>query len=99
LKVTCKPSKPKFNIRLCTSMLDAPQGQPVCANLPLSGYLLETVQRIPRYKLLLQGEFLKEGHCCLSLITDYLKHLPEDSDDREQSESKSFISDCMCMFY
>ncbi|XP_065909891.1 FYVE, RhoGEF and PH domain-containing protein 6-like [Dysidea avara] len=44
---------------------------PICANLPLSGYLLETIQRIPRYKLLLQ---------------DYLKHLPADSDDRHDSE-------------
>ena len=35
--------------------LNFSKGQPICANLPLSGYLLETVQRIPRYKLLLQG--------------------------------------------
>ena len=31
------------------------EAQPVCAHLPLAGYMLETVQRIPRYKLLLTG--------------------------------------------
>lgn len=47
------------------------EAQPACAQLPLAGYMLETVQRIPRYKL---------------LLTDYVKHLPEDSPDRIQSE-------------
>ena len=32
------------------------EAQPKCANLPLAGYMLEIVQRIPRYKLLLSGE-------------------------------------------
>lgn len=30
--------------------------EPKCANLTVAAYLLETVQRIPRYKLLLAGE-------------------------------------------
>ena len=32
------------------------EAQPKCSNLPLAGYMLEIVQRIPRYKLLLSGE-------------------------------------------
>ena len=32
------------------------EAQPKCANLPLAGYMLEIVQRIPRYKMLLSGE-------------------------------------------
>jgi FYVE/RhoGEF/PH domain-containing protein 5/6 len=47
------------------------EAQPSCAQLPLAGYMLETVQRIPRYKL---------------LLTDYVKHLPENSPDRTPSE-------------
>ena len=31
------------------------EAEPKCAHLPVAGYLLETVQRIPRYKLLLTG--------------------------------------------
>jgi hypothetical protein len=31
------------------------EAQPACGRLPLAGYMLETVQRIPRYKLLLTG--------------------------------------------
>ena len=30
--------------------------EPMCSNLTVAAYLLETVQRIPRYKLLLAGE-------------------------------------------
>ena len=44
---------------------------PKCFSLPVSAHLLDVVQRIPRYKLLLE---------------QYIKHLPEDSDDREGSE-------------
>jgi FYVE/RhoGEF/PH domain-containing protein 5/6 len=45
--------------------------EPKCANLTVAAYLLETVQRIPRYKM---------------LLADYIKHLPEDSIDKEDSE-------------
>ena len=31
------------------------EAQPKCANLPLASYMLETVQRVPRYKMLLAG--------------------------------------------
>ena len=37
------------------------ESQPKCANIPLAGYMLDIVQRITRYKLLLAGE------CSLSL--------------------------------
>lgn len=47
------------------------EAQPQCANLSVANYMLETVQRIPRYKLLLQ---------------DYIKHLPENSEDLEESQ-------------
>eukprot|EP00731_Ephydatia_muelleri_P001734 Em0001g1734a len=46
--------------------------EPKCANLPLASYMLEVVQRIPRYKL---------------LLADYVKHLPLDSPDRKPSET------------
>ena len=32
------------------------ESEPRCNNLPVAGYLLETVQRIPRYKLLMAGK-------------------------------------------
>lgn len=35
--------------------------EPKCANLTVAAYLLETVQRIPRYKLLLAGEKRERG--------------------------------------
>ncbi|KAG8430788.1 hypothetical protein GDO86_020002 [Hymenochirus boettgeri] len=47
------------------------QKDPVCGNLTLQHHMLEPVQRIPRYELLLK---------------DYLKKLPEDSPDRKDSE-------------
>ena len=31
------------------------ESQPKCANIPLAGYMLDIVQRITRYKLLLAG--------------------------------------------
>eukprot|EP00118_Oscarella_pearsei_P004344 m.18415 g.18415 ORF g.18415 m.18415 type:complete len:1513 (+) comp27655_c0_seq3:29-4567(+) len=53
--------------------------RPECAHLKISAYMLETVQRIPRYKLLLK---------------DYIKHLPEDSEDTEPaSRALSIVSD------
>ncbi|KAM4720774.1 FYVE, RhoGEF and PH domain-containing protein 3 [Rhinophrynus dorsalis] len=47
------------------------QKDAVCGNLTLQHHMLEPVQRIPRYELLLK---------------DYLKKLPEDSLDRKDSE-------------
>lgn len=47
------------------------ESQPMCANLSVANYMLEVVQRIPRYKLLLM---------------DYVKHLPDDSPDKTQSK-------------
>ncbi|XP_063796871.1 FYVE, RhoGEF and PH domain-containing protein 3 isoform X2 [Pseudophryne corroboree] len=47
------------------------QKEEVCGNLTLQHHMLEPVQRIPRYELLLK---------------DYLKKLPEDSPDRKDSE-------------
>jgi len=60
--------------------------------------LIETIQRIPRYKLLLQGQYKDELTCLLVilLVTDYLKHLPADSEDRFDSESK--IMCCLRIF-
>ncbi|XP_015203781.2 faciogenital dysplasia [Lepisosteus oculatus] len=47
------------------------QKQEVCGNLTLQHHMLEPVQRIPRYELLLK---------------DYLKKLPEDALDRKDAE-------------
>lgn len=47
------------------------QKQEVCGNLTLQHHMLEPVQRIPRYELLLK---------------DYLKKLPEDALDRRDAE-------------
>ncbi|XP_030061991.1 FYVE, RhoGEF and PH domain-containing protein 3 [Microcaecilia unicolor] len=47
------------------------QKDDVCGNLTLQHHMLEPIQRIPRYELLLK---------------DYLKKLPEDSPDRKDSE-------------
>ncbi|XP_011600878.1 faciogenital dysplasia [Takifugu rubripes] len=47
------------------------QKQEVCGNLTLQHHMLEPVQRIPRYELLLR---------------DYLKKLPEDALDRKDAE-------------
>eukprot|EP00118_Oscarella_pearsei_P008828 m.47459 g.47459 ORF g.47459 m.47459 type:complete len:943 (+) comp33789_c0_seq1:49-2877(+) len=47
------------------------QAKPECRNLAISHFMLEPVQRIPRYKLLLQ---------------DYLKRLPGDAPDRPDTE-------------
>lgn len=45
---------------------------PECGNLTLSHHMLSPIQRIPRYELLLK---------------DYLKKLPDDSDDKGDTES------------
>ncbi|XP_056131905.1 FYVE, RhoGEF and PH domain-containing protein 6 [Lampris incognitus] len=45
---------------------------PRCANLALKHYLLKPVQRIPQYQL---------------LLTDYLKNLPEDSEDYKDTQA------------
>uniref|UniRef100_A0A672TDP3 FYVE, RhoGEF and PH domain-containing protein 4-like n=1 Tax=Sinocyclocheilus grahami TaxID=75366 RepID=A0A672TDP3_SINGR len=47
------------------------QSQEVCGNLTLQHHMLEPVQRVPRYEMLLK---------------DYLKKLPEDDPDRSQAE-------------
>ncbi|XP_043092906.1 FYVE, RhoGEF and PH domain-containing protein 4 isoform X2 [Puntigrus tetrazona] len=47
------------------------QSQEVCGNLSLQHHMLEPVQRVPRYEMLLK---------------DYLKKLPEDDPDRSQAE-------------
>ena len=39
--------------------------EPKCNNLTVAAYLLETVQRIPRYKLLLAGKNVKNGFMCV----------------------------------
>ncbi|XP_067854832.1 FYVE, RhoGEF and PH domain-containing protein 3-like isoform X2 [Heptranchias perlo] len=53
------------------SIIQDIQKQDVCGNLTLQHHMLEPVQRIPRYELLLK---------------DYLKKLPEDSLDRKDAE-------------
>lgn len=51
----------------------SPQKQEVCGNLTLQHHMLEPVQRVPRYELLLK---------------DYLKRLPQDAPDWKDAESK-----------
>lgn len=55
------------------------QKQEICGNLTLQHHMLEPVQRIPRYELLLK---------------DYLKKLPEESPDRKDAESKCSFHRC-----
>lgn len=50
------------------------QSQEACGFLTLQHHMLEPVQRVPRYEMLLK---------------DYLKKLPEDDSDRRDAESKS----------
>jgi hypothetical protein len=47
------------------------ESSPACGHLGVAHHMLEPVQRIPRYRL---------------LLVDYLKHLPEDSPDYEPSQ-------------
>ena len=35
---------------------------PKCANIPLAGYMLDVVQRITRYKLLIAGMYYRTDH-------------------------------------
>lgn len=49
------------------------QSQEVCGSLTLQHHMLEPVQRVPRYEMLLK---------------DYLKKLPQDDPDRRDAESK-----------
>ena len=51
----------------------AEQCQEVCGSLTLQHHMLEPVQRVPRYEMLLK---------------DYLKKLPPDHPDRRDAESK-----------
>ncbi|XP_057296896.1 FYVE, RhoGEF and PH domain-containing protein 4-like isoform X2 [Hydractinia symbiolongicarpus] len=62
---------PKF-----AAVVEELQKRPECENLSLQHHMLEPVQRVPRYKLLLQ---------------DYLKKLPADSPDRKESEASLVI--------
>lgn len=55
------------------------QKQDVCGNLTLQHHMLEPVQRIPRYEMLLK---------------DYLKKLPEDTLDRKDAESETSSQPC-----
>lgn len=48
------------------------QSQEICGNLTLQHHMLEPVQRVPRYEMLLK---------------DYLKKLPQDDPDRTDAES------------
>lgn len=54
--------------------LSPPQKQEVCGNLTLQHHMLEPVQRVPRYELLLK---------------DYLKRLPGDAPDRKDAEREA----------
>ena len=54
------------------ALLRALQSFPECGQLTLQHHMLEPIQRVPRYELLLR---------------DYLKHLDADSPDRENTES------------
>lgn len=53
------------------------QSQEVCGSLTLQHHMLEPVQRVPRYEMLLK---------------DYLKKLPQDDPDRRDAESKSKLT-------
>lgn len=57
----------------CHGLPVSPQKQEVCGNLTLQHHMLEPVQRVPRYELLLK---------------DYLKRLPGDAPDRKDAESE-----------
>ena len=47
-----------------------------CESLTLQHHMLSPIQRIPRYEMLLK---------------DYIQKLPEDSPDRQDSESKGHL--------
>ncbi|XP_026863318.2 FYVE, RhoGEF and PH domain-containing protein 4 isoform X1 [Electrophorus electricus] len=54
-----------------STIIQGIQRQKICGNLTLQHHMLEPVQRVPRYELLLK---------------DYLKRLPADAPDRSQAE-------------
>lgn len=62
----------EYSAVLCVCVFVGMQKQDVCGNLTLQHHMLEPVQRIPRYELLLK---------------DYLKKLPSDAPDRKDAES------------
>lgn len=68
------PSPTSLVLNLWFSLRSTDQKQDVCGNLTLQHHMLEPVQRIPRYELLLK---------------DYLKKLPEDTLDRKDAESET----------
>lgn len=75
--VTCSPSPSPFSF----CFFDVPlQKREVCASLTLQHHMLEPVQRIPRYELLLK---------------DYVRKLPPESPDRADAESKSSCIFCL----
>ena len=68
----CTKKNPQF-----AKVLREFEAQPMCAHLPLAGYMLETVQRIPRYKLLLAGQWvggeLGHGSECVAHVRGELQ--------------------------
>lgn len=71
----CITTNAHISISLSPFLCSDHQKQEVCGNLTLQHHMLEPVQRIPRYELLLK---------------DYLKKLPEDALDRKDAESETF---------
>lgn len=72
----CRPERGARSTHVsagATCCLSPPQKQEVCGNLTLQHHMLEPVQRVPRYQLLLK---------------DYLKRLPGDAPDRKDAESE-----------
>lgn len=65
-----------WELPLVTAPVSVPQKRKVCANLTLQHHMLEPVQRIPRYELLLK---------------DYVRKLPPRSPDRGDAESKGSL--------
>ncbi|CDQ99549.1 unnamed protein product [Oncorhynchus mykiss] len=57
----------------CVPLCVCPQREERCGNLTLQHHMLEPVQRIPRYELLLK---------------DYLHRLPDDHDDFQHAQSE-----------
>ncbi|CAJ0938283.1 unnamed protein product [Ranitomeya imitator] len=70
VSLCCVLQHPDFSVDICLVFYPI-QKEDVCGNLTLQHHMLEPVQRIPRYELLLK---------------DYLKKLPEDSADRKDAE-------------
>ncbi len=45
---------------------------PKCANIPLAGYMLDVVQRITRYKLLIAGTYVCMYVCMYMCVCVYV---------------------------